>query len=158
MTHEALQELLDDMSLEEKIGQMNQVIGSFFTGESVATGPMAEKGFTQENIAEAGSVIGISGAAAVRKVQEEYMERHPHQIPLLFMLDVINGYRTVFPIPLGQGAAFDPELAMRCARMAAREAAVSGLHVTFSPMVDLVRDARWGRVMESTGEDPYPVS
>lgn len=155
MTKEALQELLEDMSLEEKIGQMNQVAGSFFMGESVATGPMAEKGFTQENIDRAGSAIGVSGAAAVKKVQKAYMEKHPHQIPLLFMLDVINGYKTVFPIPLGQGAAFEPELSMRCARMAAREAAVSGLHVTFSPMADLVRDARWGRVMESTGEDPY---
>ncbi len=155
MTKEALQELLEDMSLEEKIGQMNQVAGSFFLGASVATGPMAEKGFTQENIDRAGSAIGVSGAAAVKKVQKAYMEKHPHRIPLLFMLDVINGYKTVFPIPLGQGAAFEPELSMRCARMAAREAAVSGLHVTFSPMADLVRDARWGRVMESTGEDPY---
>lgn len=155
MTGEALQELLDDMSLAEKIGQMNQVIGSFYTGESVATGPMADKGFTEENIGLAGSVIGVSGADAAKKIQKGYMEKHPHQIPLLFMLDVINGYRTVFPIPLGQGAAFEPELSMRCARMAAQEAAVSGVHVTFSPMADLVRDARWGRVMESTGEDPY---
>ena len=155
MTVEALQELLDDMSLAEKIGQMNQVIGSFYTGESVATGPMADKGFTEENIGLAGSVIGVSGADAAKRIQKGYMEKHPHQIPLLFMLDVINGYRTVFPIPLGQGAAFEPELSMRCARMAAQEAAVSGVHVTFSPMADLVRDARWGRVMESTGEDPY---
>lgn len=155
MTGEALQELLDDMSLAEKIGQMNQVIGSFYTGESVATGPMADKGFTEENIGLAGSVIGVSGADAAKRIQKGYMEKHPHQIPLLFMLDVINGYRTVFPIPLGQGAAFEPELSMRCARMAAQEAAVSGVHVTFSPMADLVRDARWGRVMESTGEDPY---
>ncbi len=155
MTGEALQELLDDMSLAEKIGQMNQVIGSFYTGEFVATGPMADKGFTEENIGLAGSVIGVSGADAAKRIQKGYMEKHPHQIPLLFMLDVINGYRTVFPIPLGQGAAFEPELSMRCARMAAQEAAVSGVHVTFSPMADLVRDARWGRVMESTGEDPY---
>ena len=158
MTGEALQELLDDMSLAEKIGQMNQVIGSFYTGESVATGPMADKGFTEENIGLAGSVIGVSGADAAKRIQKGYMEKHPHQIPLLFMLDVINGYRTVFPIPLGQGAAFEPELSMRCARMAAQEAAVSGVHVTFSPMADLVRDARWGRVMESTGEDPYLTS
>ena len=155
MTGEALQELLDDMSLAEKIGQMNQMIGSFYTGEFVATGPMADKGFTEENIGLAGSVIGVSGADAAKRIQKGYMEKHPHQIPLLFMLDVINGYRTVFPIPLGQGAAFEPELSMRCARMAAQEAAVSGVHVTFSPMADLVRDARWGRVMESTGEDPY---
>jgi beta-glucosidase len=69
------------------------------------------------------------------------------------MLDIINGFRTIFPIPLAQGAAFEPELSKRCAAAAAKEAAVSGVHVTFAPMVDLVRDARWGRVMESTGED-----
>lgn len=83
------------------------------------------------------------------------MRKHPHHIPLLFMLDVINGFKTIFPIPLGQGAAFEPELSRRCAEVAAKEAAVSGIHVTFAPMTDLVRDARWGRVMESTGEDSY---
>ena len=71
------------------------------------------------------------------------------------MLDIINGFRTIFPIPLGQGATFEPELSEKLAAAAAKEAAVSGLHVTFAPMVDLVRDARWGRVMESTGEDTY---
>ncbi|MDD6615719.1 MAG: beta-glucosidase BglX, partial [Lachnospiraceae bacterium] len=79
----------------------------------------------------------------------------PHHIPMLFMLDVIHGMKTVFPMPLAQGAAFDPEMSEKCAAAAALEAAVSGLHVTFSPMADLVRDARWGRVMESNGEDPY---
>ena len=78
-----------------------------------------------------------------------------HHIPMLFMLDIINGFKTIFPIPLGQGATFEPELSEKCAAVAAKEAAVSGLHVTFAPMTDLVRDARWGRVMESTGEDPY---
>lgn len=155
MTKQKLQNLLTEMSLEEKVNQMNQVAGGFFTGDSVVTGPMKEKGFTEESISQAGSVLGLAGAALTKKVQKEYMEKHPHRIPLLFMLDIINGYKTVFPIPLGQGATFEPELAGRCAEMAAREAAVSGLHVTFSPMSDLVRDARWGRVMESTGEDPY---
>ena len=83
------------------------------------------------------------------------MENHPHHIPLLFMGDVINGMETIFPIPLGQGCTFHPELVEACARIAAREAAVSGLHVTFSPMLDLVRDPRWGRVMETPGEDPW---
>ena len=96
----------------------------------------------------------------MRAVAEPYRSQQPlppqpHRIPLLFMLDVINGFKTIFPIPLGQGATFEPELSRRCAQAAAKEAAVSGLHVTFAPMVDLVRDARWGRVMESTGEDPY---
>lgn len=155
MTEEQLKALLEDMSLEEKVNQMSQLMGGFFSGEIVATGPMQEKGFTPENIALAGSILGTMGAENLKKIQKEYMEKHPHHIPMLFMLDIINGYKTVFPIPLAQGATFEPELSKRCAAVAAKEASVSGLHVTFAPMTDLVRDARWGRVMESTGEDPY---
>ncbi len=155
MTEQKLQELLQDMTLEEKVNQMLQVAGGFFTGDMMAMGPMAKKGFTQENVDRAGSVLGALGAGKIKKIQKDFMEKHPHKIPLLFMLDVINGLKTIYPIPLGQGATFEPELSKKCARMAAKEAAVSGLHVTFSPMVDLVRDARWGRVMESTGEDPF---
>lgn len=155
MTEQELKALLQDMTLEEKIDQMNQVMGGFFTGEITAMGPLADKGFTKENVSQAGSILGATGAETLKKIQKAYMENQPHKIPMLFMLDVINGYRTVFPIPLGQGASFDPDLSEKCAKMAAEEASVSGLHVTFAPMVDLVRDARWGRVMESTGEDPY---
>ena len=155
MTEQELKALLQDMTLEEKIDQMNQVMGGFFTGEITAMGPLADKGFTKENVSQAGSILGATGAETLKKIQKAYMENQPHKIPMLFMLDVINGYRTVFPIPLGQGASFDPELSEKCAKMAAKEASVSGLHVTFAPMVDLVRDARWGRVMESTGEDNY---
>ena len=155
MTEQKLTELLRDMSLEEKVNQMSQVTGGFFNGEIVATGPMADKGFTEDNVNLAGSVIGSMGAETLKNIQKKYMEKHPHHIPLLFMLDVINGYKTVFPIPLAQGASFEPELSEQCAAVAAKEASVSGLHVTFAPMTDLVRDARWGRVMESTGEDPY---
>ena len=155
MTKEQLIALLNDMSLEEKVNQMSQVVGGFFADDTVITGPMAEMGFTEENIELSGSVIGSMGAETVKKIQKSYMEKHPHHIPLLFMLDIINGYKTVFPIPLGQGATFEPELSEKCAAVAAKEASVSGLHVTFAPMTDLVRDARWGRVMESTGEDPY---
>ena len=155
MTEQKLTELLRDMSLEEKVNQMRQVTGGFFNGEIVVTGPMADKGFTEDNVNLAGSVIGSMGAETLKSIQKNYMEKHPHHIPLLFMLDVINGYKTVFPIPLAQGASFEPELSEQCASVAAKEASVSGLHVTFAPMTDLVRDARWGRVMESTGEDPY---
>lgn len=155
MTNKELVELLKDMSLEEKVNQMLQVLGNYYLDDTVITGPMRENGFTEESIAQAGSVIGTFGAEKIKEIQKTYMEHHPHKIPLLFMLDVINGFRTIFPIPLGQGATFEPELSRRCAEAAAKEAAVSGLHVTFAPMVDLVRDARWGRVMESTGEDTY---
>lgn len=155
MTKQELLKLTEEMSLEEKVNQMLQVAGGFFTGDMVAMGPMKEKGFTDQNISLAGSVIGTLGAEKIKKIQMEYMEKHPHKIPLLFMLDVINGFKTIFPIPLAQGATFEPEVSEKCAQAAAKEASVSGLHVTFAPMVDLVRDARWGRVMESTGEDPY---
>ena len=152
-----LKELLADMTLEEKVNQMSQVVGAFFNKDMdiTAMGPMADKGFTPENVALSGSVLGTMGAETLKKIQKDFVEQHPHHIPMLFMLDVINGFKTVFPIPLGQGATFEPELSEKCAAVAAKEAAVSGLHVTFAPMTDLVRDARWGRVMESTGEDPY---
>lgn len=155
MTKQQLTELLKDMSLQEKVNQMLQVAGNFYMDDTVITGPMKENGFTEENISQAGSVLGALGASKIKEIQKNYMEKHPHKIPLLFMLDIINGFRTIFPIPLGQGATFEPELSEKLAAAAAKEAAVSGLHVTFAPMVDLVRDARWGRVMESTGEDTY---
>ncbi|RDY29853.1 beta-glucosidase BglX [Lachnotalea glycerini] len=155
MTKQELVDLIQDMSLEEKVNQMLQVVSSFYSEETVITGPMKESGFTKENIAMAGSAIGALGAEKIKKMQSDFIKQQPHHIPLLFMLDVINGFRTVFPIPLGQGATFEPELSCRLAEVAAKEAAVSGVHVTFAPMVDLVRDARWGRVMEATGEDPY---
>lgn len=155
MKRTELEALLHDMSRKEKIGQLFQISGQFFADDSVATGPMQELGITQEDLDLAGTVLGVAGAERIRNIQKEYMEKHPHHIPLIFMMDVINGYRTVYPIPLAQGATFDPELSRECARMAAGEAAAAGLHVTFSPMTDLVRDARWGRVMESTGEDVW---
>lgn len=154
MTQEKLVELLHSMSLKEKVNQMLQVTTGFFTDEKMLTGPTAQGEIGEENISQAGSLIGLFGAEEYRKQQKAFMEKHPHHIPFLDMLDVINGFRTIYPIPLGQGATFNPDLMKKCASMAALEASVSGIHVTFSPMVDLVRDARWGRVMESTGEDP----
>ena len=155
MEHSRLLELLGEMSLEEKINQLFQGNSMFYEENGIATGPASQQGFTEKTIRETGTVLGIIGAAKVKKIQKEHMENHPHHIPLVFMADIINGYRTVFPIPLAQGAAFNPELAKTGAEVAAREASASGIQVTFSPMTDLVRDARWGRVMESTGEDTY---
>lgn len=154
MEQQKLLNLLKEMSLEEKINQLFQGNGTLYEGDSVATGPAAEQGFTEKTVSEAGSVLSIAGAEKIKKIQKAHMEKHPHHIPLVFMADIINGYKTVFPIPLAQGAAFNPEVAFTGAEVAAKEASVSGIQVTFSPMVDLVRDARWGRVMESTGEDP----
>ncbi len=154
MKEEALRQLLADMTLEEKIGQLVQLPG-FFQNEGTLTGPASDMGLTQDDLRLAGSYLSIIGAEKLKKLQTSFMAQHPHHIPLLFMADIINGYKTVFPIPLAQGCTFDPGLTEACAAVAAREAAAAGIHVTFSPMADLVRDARWGRVMESTGEDPY---
>ena len=153
MRMQDLKALLSDMSLEEKIGQLVQLPAGFADGD-LDTGPAQAMNLTADDLRLAGSYLSIVGAEKIRRIQKAYMENHPHHIPLLFMADIINGYRTVYPIPLAQGCTFAPELVEECAAVAARESAASGVHVTFSPMADLVRDARWGRVMESTGEDP----
>ena len=157
MTDQELHRLLEDMSLQEKIDQLLQLTADFYgkTDRDVVTGPASELGISMEDIDLAGSVLNGNGAKALMQIQDAYMDRHPHHIPLLFMMDVIHGYRTIFPAPIAQGASFDPEMSKRVASVAAREASAAGIHVVFSPMVDLVRDPRWGRVMESTGEDPY---
>ena len=152
-----LEKLLADMSLKEKVDQMLQLSGAFYLGDenSVLTGPANDMGIGKEDLEMAGSILGAAGADTMKKLKDDYMAKQPHHIPMLFMMDVIHGMKTIFPAPLAQGATFDPELSGECASAAAKEASAAGLHVTFSPMVDLVRDARWGRVVESTGEDPY---
>lgn len=155
MEYNQLENLLRDMSLEEKVGQMVQIPAGMIAKEGLVTGLIDNLHLSEEQKSLVGSVLGLTGAENLRELQTEFMEKHPHHIPLLLMYDVINGMETIFPIPLGQGCTFSPELVEKAARVAAKEATASGLHVTFSPMLDLVRDARWGRVMESTGEDPY---
>lgn len=155
MEYKQLKQLLQKMSLEEKVGQMVQIPAGMIAREGLVTGLIDNLHLSEEQKNLVGSVLGLTGAENLREVQTEFMKKHPHHIPLLLMYDVINGMETIFPIPLGQGCTFSPELVEKAARVAATEATVSGLHVTFSPMLDLVRDARWGRVMESTGEDPY---
>ncbi len=155
MTQDKLKELLQDMSLEEKVGQMIQLPADVLTGGGLVTGPTGTTQLTDEQVGMAGSVLGIEGAEKICELQKRQMEKQPHHIPMLFMLDVINGFETIFPIPLALGCTFSPEMAEEACAAAAKEATSDGLHVTFSPMLDLVRDARWGRVMESPGEDPY---
>ena len=120
------------------------------------TGPEVETGDYKKAIAEGyvGSMLNVEGAAETRKYQELAMQSRL-KIPLLFGKDVIHGYRTGFPVPIGEAASFDLEAIERSARCAAREAAASGIHWTFAPMVDVGWDSRWGRVMEGAGEDPY---
>ncbi len=143
--------LLKQMTLAEKVGQLTQ----FSNG--AATGPDNVKVDQNELAARGGmgSMLNVSGAKACNELQRQAVEKSRLKIPILFGLDVIHGHRTVYPIPLGLSAAWNMDLAQRCARMAASEAAADGLRWTFSPMVDIARDARWGRIAEGSGEDPY---
>ena len=147
--------LISQMSVHEKIGQLTQYNATLFADSTAEiTGPMQKLGLTQEDLAAAGSVLNFSGVEEMKAIQDEHLKKDPHKIPMVFMMDVIHGYRTIYPIPLGLGCSFDPDLAQACSQMAAKEAAASGVQVTFTPMVDYVRDARWGRVLETCGEEP----
>ena len=156
MTEKKLKELLQSMSLQEKLGEMTQMAPNFFgTEDSVdLTGPMKAMNLKPEDVSYLGSTLNAFGAEKLIKMQKEHMERQPHHIPLIFMADVIHGLKTVYPVPLAMGCSFDTDLMEEAAAMAARESAATGVHLTFSPMADLVRDPRWGRVTESPGEDP----
>ncbi|MDX1912549.1 MAG: glycoside hydrolase family 3 N-terminal domain-containing protein, partial [Saprospiraceae bacterium] len=139
------------MTLEEKIGQLNlPSAGAFVTGEAESSdiAKKIEKG-------KVGGLFNIKGVAAIREMQQIAMEKSRMKIPLLFGMDVIHGYESVFPIPLGLSSSFDLELIEHTARIAASEASADGINWTFSPMVDISRDPRWGRVSEGSGEDTY---
>jgi len=153
-----LNEILQKMTLEEKIAQLIQLAVPFYEGAEgggLITGPMASLGIGEETVRNSGSVLGMAGAQDVINVQRTHLEQNRHGIPLLMMADIVHGFKTIFPVPLAIGCSWDLNMAERSAEIAAKEASVSGVHVTYAPMVDLVRDPRWGRVMESTGEDPY---
>ncbi|MBN8642425.1 MAG: beta-glucosidase BglX [Flavobacteriales bacterium] len=146
-----VEELLKKMTLEEKIGQLNQ-----YTNDANPTGPLVVNPNKQNEIKSGllGSMLNVNGAERTRKYQELAMQSRL-KIPLLFGLDVIHGYKTTFPIPLAEAASWDLQAIELGARIAAVEAAASGIHWTFAPMVDIGRDPRWGRVMEGAGEDTY---
>lgn len=146
-----VESLLRDMTLPEKVGQLSQYsVGS-------ATGPGGEGDGILAMIAtgQIGSLLNASNAAQVDAYQKIAVERSRLHIPILFALDVIHGYRTIFPIPLGLSATWNPDLIEKTSRLAAQETAAQGIRWTFSPMVDIARDARWGRMAESAGEDPF---
>ncbi len=150
-----LQKLLNNMSVHDKIGQLTQYNGGLFTVTSAGiTGPLQELGLTEKDLSRVGSVLNVGSVTEMKQVQDTHLKNDPNHIPIVFMRDVIHGYRTIYPIPLGLACSFDPQIAEECACVAAREAAVSGIQATFAPMVDYVRDPRWGRVMESGGEEP----
>ena len=135
-------ELLSKMTLREKVGQMNQLSGGAWLVEQAAKG-------------EVGSILNCVDPAEINAVQKAAVEESRLGIPILVSRDVIHGFRTIFPIPLGQAATFDPAIVEKGARIAAIEATASGVRWTFSPMLDIARDPRWGRVAEGSGEDPY---
>ncbi|MDP4188599.1 MAG: beta-glucosidase BglX, partial [Bacteroidota bacterium] len=142
--------LLKRMTLEEKVGQLNQYTSAW------ATGPVSPEGNKLQEIKEGkiGSLLNVKGVDKARAMQAVALQSRL-KIPLLFGLDVIHGYKTTFPIPLAEAASWDLNAIEESARIAATEASASGVHWTFAPMVDIARDPRWGRVMEGAGEDTY---
>ena len=149
--------ILNNMTLKEKIGQMTQVAPYFFISDSEATvyGALRNLNINKEQAYTIGSILGIGGPSEMIKLQESYLKNATHKIPLMFMADVIHGYKTIFPVPLALASSFNPEMAQLAGKIAAKEAYSSGIHVVFSPMCDLSRDPRWGRVVEGFGEDVY---
>lgn len=148
-------ELMSKMTLEEKVGQLTQ-----YSGFGELTGPGASEGGNAKKIERikkgmVGSMLNVTSAKQTREFQELAVKNSRLGIPLIFGYDVIHGYKTMFPIPLGETASWDMEVLEAGAKVAAKEATAFGLHWTFAPMVDLMRDARWGRVMEGSGEDTY---
>lgn len=143
--------LLSKMTLDEKIGQLNlPTSGDFTTGQAQSSdiGKKVEQGLV-------GGLFNIKGADKIKAVQKVAIEKSRLKIPLIFGMDVIHGYETTFPIPLGLAASWDMNLIQQSARVAAKEASSDGINWTFSPMVDISREPRWGRVSEGSGEDPY---
>ncbi|MEJ8801504.1 beta-glucosidase BglX [Pontibacter sp. H249] len=157
-TEQRVEDLLSKMTLEEKAGQLNFVVGDLFnTGPTVRT---SESDKFNEAIrkGEITGIFNIHGAAYTGKLQKLAVEESRLGIPLLIGADVIHGFKTVFPIPLGESASWDLAAIEKSARVAAKESAASGINLTFAPMADVARDARWGRTAEGAGEDPYLVS
>ena len=147
--------VLRRMTLEEKVGQLNQYNGFWeITGPTPKEGQAAKK-YDDLKKGLVGSMLNVRGVKDVRAIQKIAVEQTRLGIPLLFGFDVIHGYKTISPIPLAEAASWDLEAIKKSAAIAAEEAAAAGLNWTFAPMVDISRDARWGRVMEGAGEDPY---
>ena len=155
MKKSQLTELLERLSLEEKVGQLVQLGPMFFAEGGEVTGPMQAMDMTKTELYQIGSILGTHTKEEVINIQKTYLANATHGIPLMFMADVIHGYETIFPVPLALASSFDAGLVRQMARLSAEEATAAGVNVTFSPMADLVRDARWGRVVESNGEDPF---
>lgn len=154
MKSEDIKSLLSRMTLEEKLGQLTQIRTSYYYNNNTsATGTASKLKITKDQKWMIGTVLGKLDAKTMYKIQNEYLSNNRLEIPLLFMHDIIHGFKTIFPIPLALSCSWNEELIEKTARVAAREGSSSGYQATFSPMVDVVRDPRWGRVIESFGED-----
>ncbi len=154
MDRNQIKVLIRQMTLEEKAGQVTQLPSRYFAIQgSQLTGTETKLGISEEKKWLCGSILGKLDAVSMRNIQKENLERSRLQIPLMFMTDIVHGYQTIFPVPLAMAGSFDPGMVRECARISAKEGSAAGYQVTFSPMVDVVRDPRWGRVMESFGED-----
>ncbi|NHC42514.1 glycosyl hydrolase [Bacillus sp. MM2020_1] len=167
-----INELISKMTLEEKVGQLTQIVPSLFGAfEEIITklveGEISfqefqamEKNYHKDEIKEGilGSMGGVTGAEISNELQKIAVEESRLGIPLLFGLDVIHGYKTIFPIPLAEACSWDMELIEKTAEIAAKETSAAGIHWTYAPMVDISRDSRWGRVAEGAGEDTYLAS
>ncbi len=146
--------LLLDMTIEEKLGQL-----TLYVGQWSDVGPRVEEGGEEEILrGMVGTFYGIYGAEYTRELQRLAVEESRLGIPLLFAHDVLHGFRTIFPVPLGQASSWNPALVEEAARIAAVETSAHGVHWTFTPMVDVSREPRWGRIVEGPGEDPYLAS
>jgi beta-glucosidase len=154
---EKAKEILNNMTLKEKIGQMTQLPPNFFLGKTKieVSGTLRYLDLVEEQVYTAGSILGIGGPDEMIELQKQYLNNTTHNVPLLFMADVIHGYKTIFPVPIALASSFNPDVAFLAARVSAKETFTAGIHVVFSPMCDLTRDPRWGRVVEGFGEDVY---
>ena len=155
-TDERLREIIASMSVREKAAQMTQLNANIIATDENGdiTGPALSMHLTKEDVLAVGSTLNYRGADIMIRMQKEHMAGDPNKIPLAGMMDVIHGCRTIYPVPLALGCTFEPELVEKLCAMAAKEATAYGIQATFAPMADLARDARWGRVVETTGEDP----
>ncbi|MEE9438489.1 MAG: beta-glucosidase BglX [Saprospiraceae bacterium] len=150
-----VEKLLSRMSLLEKIGQMNQYNGFWDVTGPPPKGGSTENKYTNLKLGLVGSMLNIQGVKNVRALQKIAVEKTNLGIPLIFGFDIIHGYKTISPIPIAESASWDMDAIKLSARIAAKEAAAAGINWTFAPMIDISRDARWGRVMEGGGEDTY---
>lgn len=151
-TSDRIESLLAKMSFEEKVGQLHQMPGGRSKNLNSKLTP-AE--YDRVRAGRVGSYLHVAGAAPLKELQRIAVEESNHGIPLLFAMDVVHGYKTIFPVPIAMASTWEPEAWNAAAKISALEASSSGLHWTFAPMIDIARDPRWGRIVEGAGSDPY---